>query len=248
MALREILVPWTQQPQEAVCVDPNHIAGIGEVLISDGSPRIRSLLTDVTYAGSSRSITPGGLAFSGIFNTSQGAMLSQRFSRIAVVMPASLASVGTLSDSNGLAPNSGAQFRIETSGEFSLLKAFVSNICTSSGAGIQVGKISVLGVAYDGANAELFADGRLVGTATNAHSFTTNAALIGAKSGPSESFVGSMLLHADWLFPKSRAEMLSLTANPWQLFEPQRLYTPRRTFSPAWARGANSIIGAGARP
>lgn len=182
----------------------------------------------------------GNLRMSGI---GQG----QRFSRIAVVVPDVLAT-GTIITSTVSGSTNGSQWRITSGGEHELLKAAVASIGVSSGSGLAVNKVSVVGVTYDGATARFYTDGKPRGSGASAQTFTIDTGSLFGRSDNTESIAGTILGYAEFAgVVLSPSEMAALTDAPGQLFEEDEdefFWTAGAppSFNPAWAARANTVI------
>ena len=67
---------------------------------------------------------------------------------------------------------------------------------------------------------------------------------------PGDGWVGRTALWLLWARDFTDAELREVYNDPWQLFEPQRIFVPfsaGATFRPAWVRRQSQIIGAGVR-
>lgn len=200
--------------------------GLGCLLLPEGSGRIRDMLrptSNITYS----SMT-GGTRLNGgrvLSNTSTGTgnakvpalAQGQRFSRVAHIFINGL-STGTIAYSATSSGTGGAQWRIESSGELLLLKANVIGVGASSGAGLAGGKTYMVGMTYDGTTVRHYVDGRYVGGASSAQTFTvdTDGYLF---TRLAEGFNGELFAYAD--FPNvilTDREMKSLTRNIYQLW------------------------------
>lgn len=152
------------------------------------------------------------------------------------------------------AKTGGAQWRITSGNEFELLKSNIASMATSSGSGISVTPPGSNwfngGVTYDGATVRFYANGRPCGSTINTQTFTqdgTGQIFAGANS-VSENADGVLIMHVEWRRALSEMEMISLTLDPWQVFMQNTRYPWGlvSTFNAAWARNANTMLGAGA--
>jgi hypothetical protein len=179
----------------------------------------------------------GNLRMSGI---GQG----QTFSRIALVVPDSLA-VGTIITSTIAGSSNGSQWRITSGGEHELLRSAVVSIGVSSGARIAAGKLSVVGITYDGTTARFFSDGNACGSATSSQTFTIDTGSMFGRSDNSESIAGAILGYAEFAGRVlSPSEMASLTGAPGQLFEeekPASVYFFSAGAAPSAGAGSSSV-------
>lgn len=183
-----------------------------------------------TYSGATFGAGAGGFAMNLSGVSSNGlaipaggpSMSSDVFSRIAVIRWTGSVSC-SISDSQSGVGLGSAQWQIETDGSMNLVKSNVVVVATSLAGAVVVNKTCTVGVTYDGTTARFYVDGRdVTGSSFTSTTFTLNGFLIGAGNSGSNPFTGSIFAHFDWLSSRPRADMLARTANPWQLFAPER--------------------------
>jgi len=175
----------------------------------------------------------GNLRMSGI---GQG----QTFSRIALIVPDSLG-LGTIITSTVAGSTNGSQWALTAGGEHQLIKSNVVLIGVSSGARIAAGKLSVVGITYDGTTARFFSDGNACGSATSAQTFTVDTGSMFGRSDNSESINATILGYAEFAGRVlSPSEMAELTGAPGQLFEEDRPAT-HFFFSSAGPSGTTTL-------
>jgi len=106
---------------------------------------------------------------------------------------------------------------------------------------ISLSKPNVIACAYDGTSTAICANGTSLYTATHAHySFNDVMDPIGVISGHG-GFSGPVAACFRWKRKLSVAELMSLTANPWQLFEPEQIPLFVPTVTAQYARPTSDV-------
>lgn len=119
-------------------------------------------------------------------------------------------------------------------------------IAVTQGSGIQTTPVFYIN---DTVRASPFAAG---GTGTGDATSGGGNLYLGKRADSVTYLNGAILFAGIWDHAKSARELCRIRDNCWQLFEPRRIVVPvvtaGATFKSAWARGANTVISAGARP
>lgn len=224
---------FTQQPQQVVYAVETPLKPSSLLLPTGGNffVDVISGLTSALAMGSPQTDMVRGNALKfpgGVAINQRRACQGQKFSRLAVIMPTSAGtgsntiSISTTDSSGG---GAGAQWFVVPGTGIQGLNRAGQVALGSAASGIANGKISVIGVTYDGSQVKFYADGRLVGSNSSTSTFIINAsARLGSRDGTLESFTGNIMLHADWENALPEAVMMVLTANPWQVFRPEESY------------------------
>lgn len=225
---RLVKITRTSQPSGPVGINQEYVGKLASVILPIGNGAVdvvsgRNAVKTSTLAKT----TPHGIALSNdaanAYFTMVGACQSSVFSRIAVVRINSLSQNGTISNSRPSNLSNGAQWQLRTTGDIGLNKANVVQIAVTTGLGLVVGGTYVLGLTYDGTVANLYSNGKKVGTGSSAQTFTHDTfASFGVRNTPNgEQAFLDFSLHVDFNVALPEAEMKLLTSNPWQLFEPE---------------------------
>ena len=234
MALRELLLPWGAQPQEATDVDVS--TGFARQLKclwtgagywygpAEGTySRQIGSAADVAVYGRGRttfsvvaSTSPSGRLPDGSFGTaSAGTFLA------VVRVPTGTATASLKGGATG-----DMHIRVTSGANLVFVKRGVSVRITASGVVAQGGVYVVAG-SY-GAENRLYCNGVLVGVDSGGLvTAQGTAAWVGHDGGAAEDWSdGGIGLIAAWDRQLSTDEVCELSANPWQLFEPQRIWVP----------------------
>jgi hypothetical protein len=230
-----IILPkrWTRQPQLKVGLDqrwlearlnlallpmgtslidcsPRNIQGSAGVRTSSSCPQGKTILR-----------TSGSYAFAGLMQS------AARFSVIAVIRPTGITAEQVICQSSSAVTTGTAQFSLLSS-QLNLISGNEFIVATSSGSGLTAGRTHVVGVTYadvGGTGTTIFyIDGKKLNTTSGAApSFVADGnGIVFVKQSGSDPFTGGLAFLADFNDTLSDAEMISLTANPWQVFAPQR--------------------------
>lgn len=224
---------WTRQPQRAVDADHSivkwnsvilPVAGLNAVdVVRKSALTYSSITPDLRRYGRAISNTSTGSGYV----DGDGICGGQTFSRIAVITINSLSSDAVVSESTNASTTGGAQWKlISSTGEMRLAKNYVYGFAASSGAALASGSTHTIGITYDGATARYFVDGRAIGSASGAYTFTIGSKGRLFKPGyvPGGSgFNGMMGLHADCVGAIPPNYMCELTRNPWRIFKPRSI-------------------------
>lgn len=223
--------PWFSQPPAGTPIDFS-IAAWSSVLLpssSGGFVDCVSASRELTYSAITSGIRALGRTVSNVstgtgYVIAPGACQGQKMSRLAVVYVNSLATSNVISESRSTNNSGGAQWRITSGGELYLVKDFVAGVGQSSGAGIVVDRSYVVGMTYDGNEVCFFVNGKYVGGASSAQTFSIDASASLFRSpytsGSTDNFNGEIGLHADCIYALPKPLMMKLTDNPWQIFQP----------------------------
>lgn len=147
------------------------------------------------------------------------------FTQLAIIRLESLPGIITISEtllSTSSSTGSG-QFRVDGSGRLGLVHDNIIDISTATSAKtVQVGQIHVVAVSYDGTTANMAIDGVDVSNTSVARTVSTGRVGLGSKVGGSSAETSRAMqffLYGYWGNRyMSKAELVELTRNPWQLF------------------------------
>ena len=252
---------WTQQPQQACEIDwSNPITRGLVVAISGANPRLNSALNKpasfVGTPGSALTIDGRSTEFTrsstqGISVGTSAAFNPAAITLLSIYTPKSLATGSAhmlfSRDDNSLGRafsldlhwNSGYGVRYYVAGGGS-----VGTNELRQGASAVVGKRYVVVARQTGSAAALFVDGALVSSsaAFTAKPLATGDTRIGIRtySGSNEAADGFIPLSLMWSRALSDSEIRSISANPWQIFNPIQ----RRIFAEVSAGGGGVTITA----
>ena len=210
------------------------------------------MATGATHSGTTAATNAAGRAIassggSGVSATVPG-LGAALMSRIMVIRPDSVSGEGTLSISATTYTIGAGQWRTNGT-ELEYLRANINSLGMSSGASLAAGKVSVVGIVFDGSILRFYVDGRRVAYIGAGYMPTEQASgLLFNRSSNDERFAGQINFVADWpgVYLSDNA-MSSLTLNPWQLVQPNMapvFYTAAAPsgFKSAWAVNANSVL------
>ena len=249
---------WTQQPQQACEIDwSNPITRGLVVAISGANPRLNSALNKpasfVGTPGSALTIDGRSTEFTrsstqGISVGTSAAFNPAAITLLSIYRPKSLATASAhmlfSRDDNSLGRafsldlhwNSGYGVRYYVAGGGS-----VGTNELRQGVSAVVGKRYVVAARQTGSAAALFVDGALVSSsaAFTAKPSATGDTRIGIRtySGSNEAADGFIPLSLMWSRALSDSEIRSISANPWQIFNPIQ----RRIFAEVSASGGVTI-------
>jgi hypothetical protein len=130
------------------------------------------------------------------------------------------------------------------SGKLNLLQGGVDHLASTS---VVAGAMQMLGVSYDSGNVKFYYQGQPDGVASvSSLSYTFDG--IGADSGNSNPYSGLMDSMGIVPFILSPGQFALLAASPYaDVLQPRamRVFGAAASFQPAWASGANVLIGGG---
>ena len=231
MALRELLLPWTSQPQEAAPLTP--LGASAEIVVA--LPDLRDTLSGAT-ASIVGSVPPESIRAFGRGRTFDSTRFADfalspapAFTVLVVFELTTTTGTTTLSTTNS-GGNEAAQLRA-AAGQLQIVCQSVVNVM-SVAAPLVVGRTHCAVFAHDPAAGQgyIVLDGRIVGTTTSTKAYPSRWLYrIGARAEDkqSESATHYQGLHARWplLLPVDLGVRLS--ADPWgTLFEPRRIWVP----------------------
>lgn len=225
MALREILLPWESQPQEAAQLSG---AWVDRGLQSLWLPGVL-LLPGGSRAAAGGSPTVGELGSASAFNgTNQSIALGRdalshgRGARIAWMR------IGSASGSRNISAggNAGTGFRVNGTA-VEIVNTGVSADLAATAA-VSAGELCVLGMSAESFNLRLYKNGVLLASRTDrgTGSASNNLDTLGQTGTGSQYLDGSVFMHASFSGRLSDEDQASLYQNPWQLFEPRRVWVP----------------------
>ncbi len=241
MSAIEHLLPWTQQPQEAVGIDW-------------GNPLARGLLLAVAgngAAGGQQYATPFGIGVRGATAPAPAVRHGVANSTILVVHALPLPDGGNFWSANdsvyadtsaawpadlGLFMRSPASY-----GRIVVGARNTSGMVVDTGTDIDAypGSLPLGGRFVAAATIESdllvrgFGDGVYAGSSTKLQGYSYNPPAVGAAAprvgvpdGPANDTVTAQLLVLRWGRVLADDEIAQISANPWQLFEPRRIWVP----------------------
>lgn len=225
--IREIELPWTQQPQEAAPIADGYASGM-ELLVNYGVAtsdllrgRAMTVVGSSTYGASpiGRSIvTPsGGQSGGGYTVGTRGGALP-----LSLLLVSYISAQGTLC-SVADTYYSGDPFLLLSSdaSDLRLYTAYAWRTLGSSATGVHI-----VGLRYDGAVLEVWRNGALIWSLALASLGGDNSADLYVGSGYGYSADAAHALVAYWHRDVGAAAMGALTRNPWDLFAPRRILIP----------------------
>jgi hypothetical protein len=228
-----IILPqrWTRQPQYRVALDPRWVElGLNLALLPQGnnfvdcSARNRQGSGGVrtqSTSGQGRTVlrTSGNYAFRGLMQN------ATTFSLIAVVKPTNIVNEGVISISASASVTEAIQFTIRDS-QIELICANSFVVATSANSGLVANRTHVIGLTYNQTASQVifYCDGKQLNTAAvSAPTFVVDGSgLLFVKQSGSEPYTGGLALHLDFATTLKPEHMIALTANPWQVFSPQK--------------------------
>lgn len=245
MAVRERRLPRTQQPQDVAGVDWGNplTRGLTHLILPSVA---KDLVTGalLTQTGTpSRQYTTSGVTVGGTGSTSNywsmavPARTYTRFTILALITAPTtpgfderLFALGSSTNNSPiLALGSGASFsgarlrrwvRDNADGEVGALDT-AANVFTTG--------FVLAALSYDGATLSTYVDGRLDAAHSGAGlSFTVDQLAVGCllRASPATPINASLALGAVWDRSLDADEHSEISSDPWQLFEPQRIWVP----------------------
>jgi len=234
MSLREILLPWGSQPQEAVGIDwsnpitrglidwgtpvePNGISGVN-------SPTVVARRDGIAHKGNGsssyffKSVPPLPIVYEAtVLAIVHGAATAEHR---AYSLGSSLSATPIISIGAITAANAGFYCRLPGGGYTPTAVTGFEDAAPHL----------IIGIAF-ATGTEVWVDGVLSGTsavATDGSIYQLDRIGVGAlvRSTPASYSATGVLLRAAWNRRLSSAEIADISYNPWQLFEPRRIYTP----------------------
>ena len=242
MALREILLPWDSQPQEVAQLSDRWA---GRVVFAAVGDSIINLATGIPepfsgVAAGNAGIGPAGLWIGGSGSFPRGlATRTQDFTVLAVAEPFSVSAFQMhLCCDSGSGAGRVLQFRTNSSSaEFIRFNTSVAAFTASAAGALTIGVPSTTVGVSRGLTIEVhshspvtgyrFGSATMTGTPQtyNDPGGTANEWWIRNRSNDASSC--RYYLRAIISGPVSMAEAQELSANPWQLFAPRRIWVPQ---------------------
>jgi hypothetical protein len=252
-----IILPtrWTRQPQYRVALDQRWVElGLNLALLPQGnnfvdcSARNRQGSGGVrtqSTSGQGRTVlrTSGNYAFRGLMQN------ATTFSLIAVVKPTNIVNEGVISISASASVTEAIQFTIRDS-QIELICANSFVVATSANSGLVANRTHVIGLTYNHTAAQVifYCDGKQLNTAAvSAPTFVVDGSgLLFVKQSGSEPYTGGLALHLDFATTLKPEHMIALTANPWQVFAPQKPLYLSVAGGPVTHAATGALVGGGA--
>ena len=226
--------PWTQQPQEGAAVNWGHplARGLAAASIAGGTP---GDITPYTNANG-YSLEAGAQGLYGRltsastqywYSTDAARIVTTHpLTALAIVRPATVHAGAVLTVYNSTSQYH--ELMVGSTGQLQLWSTAVGTSSASAASAYVAGEeFVVAGRVSSDTSRDVWKNGiRLASNTTSRAPTAATANRWGLFNGTTERFNGGMALRLLWGRALSDAEMGSIGVDPWQLFEPQRIWVP----------------------
>lgn len=217
MYLREELLPWDSQPQEAMEIDWSNPLARGLVAVA-----CPALTGETVLSGTLAKVARiRGVSYFGTMRFSVGATYSLSSPHTVFTLFRPEGTVSALSVHTGHS-TAGQSFWM---GQGNSGEIFVTGGSNANAGTYSLGRDYAIAGVYSGATIYAYVDGVQTATAANSTSGTGKLVLMSLGAGGFPS-LGSVALSMAFDRALTASEIYSLSQNPWQLFAPRTIQIP----------------------